>query len=114
MKLAILTTAILLSVTLKVASQPKPSPTPQKPPIDTSSLNLELQGAVCSQDWKQAIKVVDRMIEAISQPPGDSYKYKGELVIYRGRLQTLINSNSSVPLSELPGCTTGPRTSPTR
>ena len=107
MKLATLTTAILLTTTMKLAAQPTkpPSNTSMFQPNPSFTLNLRLQQAVCDQDWKRSIKVVDQMLAYISKPPGTSMMYKPELINYRGQLQRLEKSAAKIPLELLSGCT---------
>ena len=107
MKLATLTTAILLTTTMKLAAQPikPPSNTSMFQPNPSFTLNLRLQQAVCDQDWKRSIKVVDQMLAYISKPPGTSMMYKPELINYRGQLQRLEKSAAKIPLELLSGCT---------
>jgi len=110
MKLALLTTALLLSTTMELAAQPVTSPTSPPAPIapapqnNAATFNVQLRRAVCDQDWKRAIKVVDQMIAFVSKPPGNSYMYKSELVTYRGKLQRLRDSEAQIPLEMLPSC----------
>ena len=54
-------------------------------------LNTELNQAVCQQDWTRAIRVIDRMRP---QTPADR---RGELTVYRSRLQALLNSGTPIP-----------------
>ncbi len=54
-------------------------------------LNIELNQAVCQQDWTRAIRVIDRMRP---QTPADR---RGELTVYRSRLQALLNSGTPIP-----------------
>ena len=75
-------------------------------------LNTELNQAVCQQDWTRAIRVIDRMRP---QTPADR---RGELTVYRSRLQALLNSGTPIPnwqcgaggasLSTAPSGTTAP------
>ncbi|AFZ15296.1 hypothetical protein Cri9333_4515 [Crinalium epipsammum PCC 9333] len=107
MKLATLTTTILLATAMKLAAQPTTSPsnTSMFQPNPSFTLNLQLQQAVCDQDWKRSIKVVDQMISYVSKPPATSIMYKPELINYRGQLQRLEKSAAKIPLELLSGCT---------
>src|SRR5919199_207647 len=75
-------------------------PTPRKPSID--ELNAGLKQAVCSQNWSQALKVIDQMIELAPSPD-----VRNQLVSYRSQIQNLANSGSKIPPESLPGCATG-------
>ena len=75
-------------------------PTPRKPTIE--ELNTDLQKAVCSQNWPQSLKIIDQMV-AIAPTPD----VRDQLVTYRGQLQGLANSGSTIPPQSLPGCATG-------
>lgn len=107
MKLATLTTTILLTTAMKLAAQPVAPPATNSmfQPNPSFTLNLQLQEAVCAQDWKRSIKVVDQMIAYISKPPATSMMYKPELINYRGQLQRLDKSGAKIPLELLSGCT---------
>jgi hypothetical protein len=142
MKFSILTTAMMLSATLHVSalaklpqtaqstkpvpmaqtSQPVPS-NPSAKPTQTSSstkpaqpdsliLNVQLQQAVCAQDWKRAINVVDRMIGVVNRQRESSLMMKPQLIAYRGQLQGLLNSRSVLPTTAVTGCTIAGTTSP--
>ncbi|MEW6494141.1 MAG: hypothetical protein AB1589_16755 [Cyanobacteriota bacterium] len=69
---------------------------PRKPTPE--ELNANLKQAVCSQNWSQALKVIDQMI-AIASP-----EVREQLVSYRSRLQGLANSGSKIPPESLPEC----------
>lgn len=72
---------------------------PQKPaPPTPEELNANLKQAVCSQNWPQALKVIDQMM-AIASP-----EVRTNLVTYRNRLQGLANSGSKIPPEALPEC----------
>jgi hypothetical protein len=68
--------------------------------VPKENLNASLQKAVCSQNWAQAIKVIDRMRKVVRDPNTQS-----QLVAYRQQLRGLENSNVPVPASVLTGCT---------
>jgi len=70
--------------------------TVSSPPSD---LNAQLRQAVCSQNWSQAITVINRMIGLVEEPD-----VRQQLLNYRRKLQGFANSNSVVPPSELPDC----------
>jgi hypothetical protein len=109
MKLATLTTAILISTTMRLAAQPvnPPSNNSMFQPNPSFTLNFQLQQAVCDQDWTRSIKVVNQMIAYVSKPPATSIMYKPELINYRSQLQKLEKSGAKVPLELLSGCTSG-------
>lgn len=52
-----------------------------------------LQKAVCQQDWKKAVKLVDQELSRLDRR---SYQYS-ELSVYRTRLQGLLNSKATLP-----------------
>lgn len=81
--------------TTSPATRPKP-----KPP---RNLNNELQWAVCQQNWRQAIRVVDDMRKVVRNPTQQQ-----ELVSYRQTLVRLTQSRSTIPQNLLTGCTTKP------
>jgi hypothetical protein len=67
-----------------------------------SNLNAQLRQAVCTQNWSQAINVVNRMIGQI-----DSQDVRQQLLDYKQKLQGFASSDSVVPASELPDCSSG-------
>ncbi|MBE9130235.1 MULTISPECIES: hypothetical protein [unclassified Coleofasciculus] len=69
------------------------------PPED---LNAQLKQAFCSQNWSQAIKVIDRMLVVESDAESRS-----QLMAYRQRLQGLASSESDVPSELLADCRVG-------
>ena len=78
--------------------------TPRAPQED---LNAQLTQAVCSQNWSQAIKIIDRMIA--SSP--NSGEVREQLINYRSRLQSFANSNAEIPREALADCASGNATS---
>jgi len=121
MKFSILTTAILLSATLDIAAQAQLSPatrTTQPAPGNQSSqiakasqpdsliLNTQLQQAVCGQDWRRAINVVDRMIGVVSRQRGSAPMLQPQLIAYRGQLQGLLRTKTVLPATSMAGCAT--------
>lgn len=97
MKFSALTTAALLTATLTI--RPSFSQTPVKTDTGRPSfsqadvkpdLNVQLKLALCSQNWGQAIQVIDRMKAA-------SPEQTAQLTLYRGQLQNLLRSGSKVP-----------------
>ncbi|MEQ9551432.1 MAG: hypothetical protein RIM23_17700 [Coleofasciculus sp. G3-WIS-01] len=71
-----------------------------------SILNAQLRQAVCTQNWSQAINVVNRMIgQTIGQT--DSQEVRQQLLDYKQKLQGFASSDSVVPASELPDCSPG-------
>ena len=62
--------------------------------IDMATLNAQMQKAVCSQNWGEAVKIVDQMI-AIT--PSSNQMRHNELKTYRGRIISLYDSKASVP-----------------
>lgn len=59
------------------------------------NLNAQLQQAICTQNWSQAIQVVDKMKKVSTS------EYASQLTIYRGRLEALANSKARVPSADL-------------
>lgn len=62
-------------------------------------LNADLKQAVCSQNWPEALKVIDQMIA--SEP---SSEVQNQLTTYRSQVQGLANSGSRIPAQSLPEC----------
>lgn len=92
MKLKAIFTAVLTTTTMGL-SVPRPG-------LAQTDLNAQLRQAVCSQNWSQAVQVVDQM-KKVSAP-----EYTSQLTMYRGRLEALANSGARVPSSEL-NCSAG-------
>ena len=67
---------------LPALAQTNPAPT---------GLNGELSRAVCQQDWAQAIRIIDRM------RPLTPVDRRGELTVYRSRLQAMLTSQTMIP-----------------
>lgn len=63
------------------------------PPSLAQESNSQLQQAVCSQDWRQAIGIVDQMIAATPQPS----THRAELEAYRNQLQGFSSRSVKVP-----------------
>lgn len=82
MKLSAFTTAALLTATLAV------DPSFSQIPIKTD-LNVQLKQALCSQNWVQAIQIVDRMKAAAPQQAA-------ELNLYRGQIQTFLRTGATI------------------
>jgi glucose/arabinose dehydrogenase len=55
--------------------------------------NTQLQQAVCTQDWKEAIAIVDQLLAATPQQSSE----RNQLTTYRRRLQALSTSNANIP-----------------
>ena len=77
------------------------------PSAPQEDLNAQLTQAVCSQNWSQAIKIIDRMI-ATSPSSGE---VREQLINYRSRLQGFANSNAEIPREALADCASGNATS---
>lgn len=92
MKLKVLATAVLATTTMGLSVA--------RPGLSQTDLNAQLRQAVCTQNWSQAIRVVDQMKKA-SRP-----EYASQLTMYRGRLEVLANSDTRVPSGEL-NCSAG-------
>lgn len=61
--------------------------------VDIATLNLNLQKAVCAEDWEEGIKVVDKMI-AIT--PSSNQSQRNKLEMLRGSVQNLSVSRTNV------------------
>jgi len=92
MNLKALTTAVLATTTMSLSVA--------HPGVAQTDLNTQLRQAVCSQNWSQAIQVVEQM-KKVSAP-----EYTSQLTMYRGRLEALANSGAKIPSSEL-NCSAG-------
>lgn len=64
------------------------------------SLNTRLQQAVCAQNWRTAVRIVDQMIALT--PPSNQIQ-RGQLIVYRGSLENFAKSRTSIPDSS-EGC----------
>ena len=62
-------------------------------PGPAQNLTTVLQQAVCAQQWGTAIKIIDQQLSAIPKPS----KQRSELLQYRNRLQSLLQSGAKVP-----------------
>lgn len=67
-------------------------------PSYAQDLTADLQQAVCDRNWELAIQLVDRVI----QSPAIAPLRRSELVTYRGRLQSLLDTKAVVGSS--PNC----------
>jgi aldose sugar dehydrogenase len=83
MKLKIIAVALLLN-TLGFAAVPRSI---------AQDANTQLQQAVCAQDWKNAIAIVDRIIAATPQQS----PRRTHLETYRSRLESLSSSSTNIP-----------------
>ena len=92
MKLKVLATAVLATTTIGLSVA--------RPGLSQTDLNAQLRQAVCTQNWSQAIRVVDQM-KKVSRP-----EYASQLTMYRGRLEVLASSDTRVPGGEL-NCSVG-------
>ncbi|MGB7444497.1 MAG: hypothetical protein WA919_25815 [Coleofasciculaceae cyanobacterium] len=79
MRFTVLTSTILL-VIMGLANRPS---------LAQTDLNVELKQALCDQNWGKAIEIVDQMRAEAPQSAE-------ELVMYRSRLQALIDSGARV------------------
>lgn len=61
---------------------------------DMGTLNAQIRQAVCTQNWGEAVKIVDQMI-AIT--PSSAQMQHNKLETYRGSMQSLYNSRAKVP-----------------
>lgn len=62
--------------------------------IETGTLNDDLVRATCSQNWQQAVRIVNR---AIAAAPASQSAYRTQLQQYRERLQDLQSADVQVP-----------------
>lgn len=67
-------------------------------PSYAQDLTADLQQAVCDQNWELAIQLVERVI----QSPAIAPLRRSELITYRGRLKTLLDTKAVVGSS--PNC----------
>ena len=103
-----LSVALLLSLALAITGGNAFRISPANA-TDMATLNAQMQKAVCSQNWGEAVKLVDQMI-AITLP-GNQMR-RNELKTYRGRMQSLYDSKANVPgWSE--SCSAGTGSAPT-
>jgi hypothetical protein len=82
MKLRSLTTAILLGVMGLAAARPS---------LSQTDLNVELQQALCAQNWGRALQVIEQMKRAAGR------EYASQLNLYRGQLEAIARENANVP-----------------
>ncbi len=78
MKLRILSTTTLLFISIGLVANPS---------LSQTNLNTELSQAVCNQEWRRAMLIVDRMRAIAPQSAG-------ELLLYRSQLQALQDSGA--------------------
>lgn len=76
-------------------------------PSRSQELNTQLQQAVCTQDWNQAIAIVEQLIAAAPQQS----QQRTQLEAYRSRLQTLSTSGANIP-NWAESCSTGAQAVP--
>ena len=93
MKFKDLIPALLLTVMgLVPLAAARPSLSQTKPTTGSPpNLNLQLQQALCAQNWGQALQILDRMKSA-AEP-----EYASQIVMYRGRIEALARENAQVP-----------------
>jgi hypothetical protein len=93
MKFKDLIPALLLTVMgLVPLAAARPSFSQTKPTtVSQPNLNLQLQQALCAQNWGQALQILDRMKSA-AEP-----EYASQIVMYRGRIEALARENARVP-----------------
>lgn len=92
MKLKVLATAVLATTTMGLSVA--------RPGLSQTNLNAQLRQAICTQNWSQAVQVVDQM-KKVSTP-----EYASQLTMYRGQLTALASSGARVPSSNL-NCSAG-------
>lgn len=88
MKSQILTTAALL-ITMNLSALPALA----LPQTDTATLNAQLKQSVCTQNWGEAVKIIDKMIAITSS---SNQTQHDELKIQRGRMHNLSVSKTNV------------------
>ena len=93
MKFKDLIPALLLTVIgLVPIAAARPSLSQTKPTnVSPPNLNLQLQQALCAQNWGQALQILDRMKSAAGP------EYASQIVMYRGRIEALARENAQVP-----------------
>src|SRR3712207_76715 len=93
MKFNSLIPAILLAATgLVQLAVARPSLSQTKPTnVSQPDLNVQLQQALCAQNWGQALQLLDR-IKSAAGPD-----YASQVVMYRGRIEALARQNARVP-----------------
>jgi hypothetical protein len=93
MKFKGLIPAILLAaIGLIPLAAARPSLSQTKPTnVSQPNLNLQLQQALCAQNWGQALQILDRMKSAAGP------EYASQIVMYRGRIEALARENAQVP-----------------
>lgn len=68
-----------------------------RPSLSQTDLNLQLQQALCAQNWGGALKILSQMKTAAGP------EYAAQITMYQGRIEALAREN--VPLSQLiDGC----------
>jgi hypothetical protein len=73
---------------------------PRKPTLE--ELGKNLSQSVCSQNWKQALNLLNQMI-AIAP----NAEVRDQFTDYRRQIQNLANSGEKIPPESLPDCATG-------
>jgi hypothetical protein len=73
---------------------------PKKPTV--AELNASLKQAVCSQNWSQALRIIDQMLAL--EPSAEA---RSQLLNYRSQIQNIVNSGSKIPPQLLPDCNAG-------
>ena len=71
---------------------------PKKPTV--AELNARLKQEVCSQNWPQALRVIDQMLAL--EPSAEA---RSQLLNYRSQIQNIVNSGSKIPPQSIPDCT---------
>lgn len=74
-------------------------PSPNLPPED---LNTEIKEALCSQNWPQALKLINQMIAVTPNS-----EVRSQLMTYQRQLQDFANSRRRLPAESLPNCSSG-------
>ena len=73
---------------------------PRKPTLE--ELGTNLRQSVCSQNWKQALNILNQMI-AIAP----NAEVRSQFTDYRRQIQNLANSGEKIPAESLPDCAAG-------
>jgi hypothetical protein len=63
------------------------------PGLTVEDLNAQLRAAVCSQNWSQAIQVIDKMSAAYPA-------YRPTLILYRSRLLAILSDGGQFAISQ--------------
>jgi hypothetical protein len=97
MKLKALATAVLATTAMGLSVA--------RPGLSVPDLNAQLQQAVCSQNWIQAIQITEQMKKVVGS------EYASQLTRYQGRLESLAREGTRVPTAQMSCSANVPTTS---